>query len=475
MICLCRPISSKTKPHERINPYRMTQKIAKDLTRGSVSKLLLSFSWPLMLASLLQLVYQMVDMIIVGQVIGSTGVVAISNGGELLNFGTMLCMGFANAGQVVISQVYGSKNLDGLKHVIGTLFAFLALLGIVTGAVMLLSIDWVLNVLNVPAEAYEQARNYSMICFAGMLMIFGYNTVSAILRGLGDAMRPFLFIGIATVVNLVLDIVFVMVLGMGTAGAAWATVIGQSVSFLWSLFYLYKRREAFGFDFKLKSFRINQKALRNILRIGTPMAILFSAVGISRMFISAFINSYGVILAAVNGIGNRISMCAMVVTQALGTASTSIVGQNCGAGKTGRISKTIHLSLLYGGIFAVFLSVLIVLFPDAIFSVFDSSPDVLQAAHMYIGIAALQFIGAAIRSPMLALINGLGNAKLSMLISMLDAIIARIGIAYLLGHVIGMGVMGFWVGDVSASFVPFFVGAVYFWSGQWKKRKYLTI
>ncbi|MBQ4465631.1 MAG: polysaccharide biosynthesis C-terminal domain-containing protein, partial [Oscillospiraceae bacterium] len=170
----------------------------------------------------------------------------------------------------------------------------------------------ILRALNTPAESFDYAMDYMVTCIAGLVFIYGYNVVSAILRGMGDSKRPFVFVGIASVLNIVLDYIFVVPLHMGVFGAALATVIGQGVSFVASLVYLYIRRESFGFDFKLRSFAIHADTLKPLVELGIPMAIQSAAVSFSKILLLAWINLEGVIYSALAGILNKVNTVGAV-------------------------------------------------------------------------------------------------------------------------------------------------------------------
>ncbi len=445
----------------------------RDLTTGSVAKKLLWFAIPFMLSNLLQTIYNLVDMVVVGQFVGSHGLSAVSIGGEALNLVTFIGMGFTSAGQIMISQYVGRQDHAAVRRTIGTMFTGILASSLVVTAGFLLFARQLLDALNTPAEAYAQALDYSVVCFAGTFFIFGYNIVSAILRGMGDSKRPFYFIALAAVTNLVLDLVFVAGLGMEAMGAALATVIGQALSFLCSLVYLYRRRESFGFDFKLRSFRPDGEAAKLLLRLGFPMCLQFCAISISQMFVNSYINAYGVVASAVTGVGNKLGQIASVVTTSLNTAGSAMAGQNFGAGKPERVSRIMGVIAIVGCAFCAVLSVVIVAAPEAVFSLFNTDPDVLAMAREYVPIAVLIFFGFAARSPFIALINGQGFAALSLVMGLIDGMVARVGLALLLGITFDMGIMGFWLGNAIAGYSPLLIGGVYYFSGLWKRHKLL--
>lgn len=444
--------------------------LIRDLTQGSVTRLLLIFAFPLLCSNLLQTVYNMVDMIVIGQFVGREGLSAVSIGGDVLHFLTFLVMGFSNAGQVILSQYIGAGNRDRIRGTIGTMFTVTFISAVGLTIVCYLGLDAFLHAMNTPAESFDYARQYGLTCVLGLVFIYGYNLVSAILRGMGDSKHPFIFIAVATVVNLVLDLVFVAGLGMGPFGAALATVIGQGVSFLWAIFYLYRHKESFGFDFKPASFKPDPEVLPKLIRLGLPMILQSAAINFSMLFVNSYINSYGVVASAVTGVGNKLGSITAVVTNALSTAGSSMVGQNLGAEKYHRVPKIIGVSMVIDLAFAVLLSFLTICFPRTIFGLFNSDPQVLDMSMTYIPVAVLLYVGFAMRSPFFALINGSGNAKLNLIVGLLDGVICRVGLAMLMGLAMGMGIMGFWLGNAFAGYMPFLIGGVYFLTGKWKRR-----
>ena len=449
---------------------KSSDSLIRDLTQGSVTRLLLIFAFPLLCSNLLQTVYNMVDMIVIGRFVGREGLSAVSIGGDVLHFLTFLVMGFSNAGQVILSQYIGAGNRDRIRGTIGTMFTVTFLCAVGLTIVCYFGLDAFLTAMNTPEECFDYARQYGLTCVLGLVFIYGYNLVSAILRGMGDSKHPFIFIAVATVVNLVLDLVFVALLGMGPFGAALATVIGQAVSFLWALFYLYRHKEAFGFDFRPASFKPDPEVLPKLIKLGLPMILQSAAINFSMLFVNSYINGYGVVASAVTGVGNKLGSITAVVTNALSTAGSSMVGQNLGAGKYHRVPKIIGVSLVVDLAFAALLSFLTICFPRTIFGLFNDDPQVLDMAMTYIPVAVLLYVGFAMRSPFFALINGSGNAKLNLIVGLLDGVICRVGLAMLMGIALEMGIMGFWLGNAFAGYMPFLIGGVYFLTGKWKKR-----
>lgn len=444
--------------------------LIQDYTRGPVARQLLRFAWPFMLSNLLQTAYNLADMVVVGHYVGSAGLSAVSIGGEIIHLYTFMAMGFCNAGQVMISQYVGLKNRKAVSRTVGTLFGFVLAMSLVITALGLIFNQTFLGWLNVPAEAWEQCAAYTACCTAGCFFIFGYNMVSSALRGMGDSKHPMVFVAIAAVLNVVLDIVFVSQ-GMGAFGAALATVISQGVSFITALVFLYRRRAELGFDFRLRSFLPDRHTLGLLVKLGVPMMLQSCAISISSLFVTSFINGYGVIVSAVTGVGSKLSTVASIVTLALSHAGSTMVGQNFAAGEFGRVRKILWTSWGVGLAFASALSIVMLLWPEQVFALFNSDEAVLAMSREYVPVAIVNFFGWALRAPSTALCNGMGFAAMNFILGVTDGVVMRIGLCLLMGLGLGMGIHGFWYGGAIAGWTFFFVMFPYLLSGKWEKRK----
>lgn len=441
---------------------KTSETMIRDLTTGSVPALLFSFAAPLFAANALQAVYNLVDMIVVGQVNGGAGMSAVSIGGDVLHLLTFLAMGFSSAGQVIIARMVGAGERREVQKLIGTMFTFLLGASAAIAVVCYLIRGNILNWLNTPAESYAFTMDYMVTCIAGLVFIYGYNIVSAILRGMGDSKRPFVFIAAAAVLNTILDLVFVAVFHMGPFGAALATVIGQGASFVASMIYLYAHRDSFGFDFKPASFRIDKVSLVKLLSLGIPMAIQSAAVNISKIVLTSWINAEGVVYSALAGIYNKTGVMMGIVSNSFTTAGSTMVGQNLGAGKKDRVIKTVASVMTVSLAFGTAFSALVLLFPEQVCSFFTGDPEVLAKDALIILPIVLNAYGAATRAPAFAFINGSGNSRINLLVAVLDGMIARVGLAAFFGFALGLRSQGFWLGDALAGFMPLVIGSVFF-------------
>lgn len=447
----------------------MASSMIRDMTKGPVVPQLIQFAAPLFVSNALQAIYNLVDMVVVGNYIGKAGMSAVSIGGDLLHLLTFVAMGFSSARQVLIARSVGTGRYDEIKKTIGTMFTFLLSVSVGISLVCYWLRFSVLRWLNTPAAAEAFAMDYLVTCVCGLFFIYGYNIVSAILRGMGDSRRPFLFIAIAAVLNTALDIIFVKYVGLEVLGAALATVIGQGVSFLTALIYLYRRRESFGFDFKPVSFRIDPLAFRRLLALGIPMAIQSAAISFSKIVLMAWINLFDVTYSALAGIFNKVNTMCGVVSQAFTAAGSTMAGQNLSAGEHKRVKQILLTILLVGLALAVLATGVMLLWPNAIYELFTPDPDVLGTAAVLTLPIILNFYGSATRSAAFSLINGSGRSWLNLAIAIIDGVISRIGLAALLGFALRMDCFGFWMGDALAGFMPLVIGSVFFLSGRWKE------
>ncbi len=446
------------------------KELIRDLTSGSVPRTLLQFAMPLFFSGLLQTFYNMVDMMVVGRFVGSSGLAAVSIGGDLLMLLTFIAMGFSNAGQIMISRYVGEGRRDRVGEMVGTLFTLLGSAAVLMTVICLFAYPGMMRWLNTPQDSWDMTRDYIVTCIFGLIFIYGYNLVSAILRGMGDSRHPFIFIAIASIINVILDLVFVAGMKMGPFGAALGTVIGQAVSFLFALSLLYRNREQFNFDFKPEHFRISENVIHPLLSLGIPMVIQSAAITFSMLFVNSYVNTYGVAATAVTGVARKIESILNLVSQAVSSAGGAMIAQALGAGKISRVPKVVYTAFFVVLGPAVVMALITIFRPQWLFGLFSDDPDVLALSLTYVPAALIQYIGSTVRPAAFSLINGSGNSRLNLTVALLDAIRGRSGLALLLGVYLKFGIVGFWLGNAISGTIPMLIGAAYLFSGAWKSR-----
>lgn len=441
--------------------------LEKNLTEGSVAKQLIKFALPFMLSNLIQTLYNVADMLIVGNYNGSAGISGVNIGGQVTFIMTNIVIGLSVGGTVVIAQYLGSGDRKGMRESIGTLITFLlAAAAVLTVTILLLS-DNILQLIRTPAESYAQAKEYLNITLAGTIFIFGYNAFSAILRGLGDSKRPFIFVTIACVINVFLDLLFVGAYKMEAAGAALATVISQAVSMITCIAYL--KRSGFDFDFRLSSFRFYKNRFLMLLRIGIPISIQNVITNFSFLVLTAIANGMGVSASAAVGIVGKYNGFAILPAIAVGSSVSAMVAQNMGAGMINRAKKTFHIgsALAFSVTFAVF--VITRLFPARILSLFGDEPEMIAAGVEYIKTFSLDYLIVPVTFCLNGLITGSGHTIISSVGGIMSSVGFRIPLAILFGITLDMGLWGLGFAAPAATIGTALILSIYYISGKWKE------
>ncbi len=440
-----------------------------DLTRGSVPKTLLRFSWPFMLSTLLQTLYSTVDTIVVGQAMGSPGLSAVGTGSQIMQLLTMFCVGFSNAGQILVAQYKGAGEAERIEDVAGTLTYLMVAISVILGAACVIFANPILRLMETPDEAFAYARDYLLICGSCFIFTGLYNMLSAILRGCGDSKHPTLFVIIASGLNLVLDLLFVLVFRWGVAGAAWATIIGQAVSVIFSFVFLMKHWQEIGFRFDVRHLRFVGKTSATMMRIGMPMAIQSTAIQISFLFVSRLVNLQGVVISAVFAAMQKLRNLPGILTQGLQLGITSMLGQNLGAQKLDRVRSTVRWGLLFTAIISTAFGLLFFLAPELCFRLFTQEEAVLAYAVMGMFTIIIELPSRVLMVPCNALVHAQGRAVFSLIIAFVDAIAGRIFLSWLLGSVFGWGPYGYFLGFSLATYITAIAAGVYYFSGVWKR------
>ena len=449
----------------------MADKFRQDLTKGSVGKQLIKFSIPFLLSNLLQAFYSVADMIIVGRLCGTHGITGVNIGSQINILVTGAAFGLAVGGTVLIAQYGGAKKFDEQKKTIGTLFTVYMILAVICTAVMLLLGDTLLKILNTPEIAFVEAENYYMICMSGLIFMFAYNVISAILRGMGDSKRPLYFVLIATIVNIIFDIILVGPFKMGAAGAAYATIGAQALSVVLSLIYLAKNH--FFVGYKKSDFKIDGSKMKMLLKLGLPSSVQQVVVSFSFLTLTALVNSLpnADIASACQGIGGKVNSFAILPALAMSSAVSSMSGQNIGAGEIERAKKTMFTGMGIAFAMSVFVFALVQIFPQTIISLFDTNTEVIAVGTEYLRYIALDYIFVPFVFCMNGLAIGAGYTNFALFNACFSSILIRVPFAYLIVNLTNLGFNGIGLATGLASAASIIVGAIFVASGKWKNPK----
>lgn len=445
------------------------RKITTDLTEGPVIPVMVSFAIPIILANLLHTAYNMVDTVVVGRMLGRDALSAVSIGGDVMLLINLACNGLCTGAQVIVGQYVGAKDTGTINRCVGTLISVFLIMALGLTVIMTAVSVPLLKLLNTPEAVWNETMVYLITCFCGLVAIFGYNVLGAILRGMGDSQNPLLFVGVASAVNLVLDLILVALLGV--FGAALATVLAQGISFMWALNFLRRRKERFGFDFERSSFVPERSIVSRFFKVALPICLQNTLTQCATLFVNSFIFAYGVTAATVNGVGNKIGSIVLVVTNSMTRSSSAMIAQNIAAKKIERVRQVYLFSVACTMSFALLLSVLAVLFTGQMFGLFVTDQGVLELSKSFLPALVLRFFAFATRAPNLGLINGIGKPKMNLAIGIMDGFILRVGVSMLLGQYLGLGLQGYWCGIALGGYSPLVIGLPYFLSGKWKHEK----
>ena len=411
-------------------------KFQHDLTQGSVTKQLLLFSLPFLASNLLQALYNLADMLIVGRFCGPVGASAVGLGGQVTILVINLISGLAVGGTVLIAQYIGAKRQEEVAKTVGTMFTLYGICGAVITVVMLLCSRYILIALNTSPEAFDETLAYLNICMGGTIFVVGYNAVSAVLRGMGDSKHPLLFVAIAAAVNVVLDILFVAGFHMGVAGAAYATVIAQVGSGLLCLLYMLRRYPIL--KLRRDDWRLRKSWCVQHLKLGLPMALQFSITAVGIMVLQKALNSFGSNTIAAYTAASKVEQLATQPLQTLGITMATYCGQNLGAGRIDRIRRGVVRSVQICVVCCLACGLLVVFGGRFFVGLFleGDQPAVVEQAQQYLNTIAGFLIVLGLLFIFRNALQGMGSTLVPMLAGAAELVV-RVLVAFLLPAVMG--------------------------------------
>ena len=441
----------------------------RDLTGGNTVRQLIMFSIPFLLSNFIQALYGVADMIIVSWFAGIDSQSGVAIGSQVTILVTNLVLGLGLGGTVMISQYIGAKKDKDLNETISTLITIFIIAAAFFTVIMVAFSKPLLLLLNTGKEAMPEATAYVNICMLGNIFIFGYNGLSAILRGMGDSNRPLIFVSIACVINVGLDLLFVGVLKLGAAGAAVATIISQALSMIFAIIYLVHNK--FIFDFKFKSYRIFKDKVKQIFKIGIPTSLQNVITVLSFLFLTSLVNGLhpGTESAASGAAGavGKFNGFAILPAIAMSAAIAAMAGQNIGAKMFKRAENTMFIGMGIAFSFCVIMFIFVQFFPENILMLFNADETMMKYGIDFLKYVSLDYLIAPLLFSLNGLINGSGHTRVSMVTTILAALAVRIPAAYILGNLYGMAGIGLAV-PISTLFA-LIVAFIYVRSNKWQK------
>jgi len=440
----------------------------RDMTVGSTFGSIIAFSIPLLIGNVFQQLYNTVDALVVGNAVGSGALAAVGASGQILFFFASLFIGIATGAGVLISQAFGAKDQERLKKTVSTMYGLTLYAGILISVVGFFLAKPILLLLQTPEEIMADSLAYLRIIFVGMLASAAYNSIGGVLRAVGDSITPLVFLVIATVLNIILDIVFVTVFDMGVPGVAIATILAQAVSAILSIIRLNRMDETL--HLKLDRLKIYPDILPEILRIGLPSGIQQISISLGSMVIQSLVNSLGVVVVAGYTSFMRIDMFTGMPMMTISMAVTTYVGQNMGARRLDRVERGIKTSVLMVVVIAVVMSSVSLLFGRPLLNLFtpgesdvvDMGMNILwRVAPFYSLLGTMFCIGGVMR--------GAGEARVPMISSIMSVVLFRVPLAYLLYYVFKTDTSLWWAIPIGWAFGCIFQFSYYRFS-NWRTR-----
>lgn len=443
-----------------------------DLTTCNITSGLLRFSLPFLASSILQTLYSTVDTIIVGQFVGSAGLTAVNNVSYICNAAGNIGLGASAGSAVLIAQYCGAKNEEGIHRTVGSALSISAIMAVIISVLVCTFINPILNVVNMPVEARGEAYSYLMIRAVCFLIAFFYNSITSFLRGMGDSKRPLYFSAVASIANVLLDLLFVAAFRWGAGGAALATEIAELFALVWAFIYLRKHQPGL-LTLNPSQYKIHKSTAKTVLKIGVPSSFQYLFIDLSFVFVNSIINSYGVIAAAAVAVGSKVVNLSQIGISALSTGVGTMAGQNIGANLPDRASKTIRVGVRCALAIAVVMFGIIQAIPGPLVYLFNRDTAALEESIRCLRYLSLMAFPSAFFFIYIAIATASGFTTFSMFCHILDGVVVRVALSLLLTRVFDMGLVGIYLGMGLAPTLSAVIAGIYFYSGAWRKRRLL--
>jgi putative MATE family efflux protein len=438
----------------------------QDLTKGKEQGLIFRFAVPMLIGNVFQQLYNIVDSLVVGNFLGKDALAAVGASFPVIFTLISLIIGIATGTTIIIAQYFGAKDYESVRRSIDTMYIFTFIASVIVSAVGIFFTDDIFRLLQLPEELLPQARSYLTVYLAGMIVFFGFNGTSAVLRGLGDSRTPLYFLILASVVNIGLDLLFIMVFGWGIASVALATVIAQGGAFVTAIIYLNKTHEIIRFSFRGLVF--DRSIFNNSIRIGLPSGLQHTFVALGMMALMGLVNTFGTTVIAAYSVAQRIDSLAMLFAMAFSAALTSFTGQNIGAGNFERVKRGLRSTLIMGSTVSLAVTAVVLLFGSEIMGLFTPDTQVVVTGTRYLNIVSPFYITFTGMFVIGGVMRGAGDTVVPMFLTLFSLWLVRIPLAFFLSSF--MGEVGIWwaipIGWLSGMIFSY----LYYLTGKWKTK-----
>lgn len=438
----------------------------QDLTKGHEGKQIFYFAIPMLLGNVFQQLYNIVDTIIIGNYIGKEAVAAAGASFPLIFVLVSLAIGITIGINIMIAQYYGAKDIANVKKTIDTAIVFLFFASLLLTIIGLVFSEYIFRLISLPENLIPLAIEYFNIYAAGLVFMFMYNAVSAILRGLGDSKTPLYFLIISSILNIIFDLVFVLVFNWGISGVAFATVLAQAISFFMAVGYLNRTHKLI--RFRVIGLTFDREIFKKSIRIGIPSGLQHTFVALGMMALITIVNTFGTATIAAYSIAMRIDSFVVMPAINLSQALSTFVGQNLGAGKISRIKNGLKYTLIMTSVISILIAVVVYFFGNEIMGVFSPDQEVIEIGYTYLIIVSSFYLVFSAMFIINGVLRGAGDTVASMFITLVSLWVLRVPISYLLSQ--SYGAVGIWWGIPIAWVFGFVAALIYYRTGRWKSK-----
>ncbi len=445
--------------------------IIKDMTEGNVTKSIIRFALPLLLGNILQQTYNIVDTIIVGKCLGDDALAAVGATGSITYLFYTLCIGLSIGAGIIISQYFGAGEKKSVRKAISNSAIVTAVFGIVISLLSVFLAKPVLSLLGVPEKLLEQSAEYMKIACSGTICVAAYNWINSVMRALGNSVTPLIFLGVATVINVVLDLLFVVYFGMGVGGAAFATVLSQGISAFGCIVYCFKSNREL--RPKGRELRPEFPLIKRCVMTGIPIAMQNGLISISMVALQSVTNSFGSTIMAAYTVSMRVEQFVQQPFSSINAAMSTFTGQNIGAGKEKRAVDGLKVGLKISSVFAVIVFLLFAVFGKSILGIFVSGSDVISVGYKALLITGIFYIPLGAIHTVRGFLNGAGDTGYA-LVNGFAEVVCRVGFSLILTRISFIGFWGIWITTSITWIVTALVSIIRYFGGKWRMKSLIT-
>ena len=450
-----------------------TQKKEKtmDMTEGGIVGKVIAFSLPLLVGNLFQQMYNMVDSVVVGNYEGTDALAAVGTAGMPMSVMLALFTGISAAATILVSQYIGAGDQKTIRDIVRTAHSFLMICSIPILIIGMIAGRGILLGMHVPEEVIDDAHAYLRVIFLGTTASLGYNLNAGVLRGMGNSRAPLISLILSSIVNIVLDLVFVIVLHWGVVGVAAATVIANYVSWFYSIYYIKKKYPQL--ELKVLSLHMEKKWIAKMLTLGLPLGFNNAVYSLGHLLLRSIVNSHGAVFMAGATASNKLDTLVYLVVEAFAVAATTYAGQNAGAGRMDRLERGVKVLLVINVSINIAVCALLTIFGRQCLAIFNQEPEVIEAGYIFIlWNMPFYWLYTAFHT-LNCFLNGVGEVKLPTAACLIMFWLFRLPLAYFLSTTLGKEWLYMcypisWVLGLS-------ITGIYFLRGKWRKKVKQTI